>query len=98
MTYINHYPTLWKYISIFPSESETNLIINNSPEFKEALEKVLKTANLKKAIRDKEMWAADHQDEELMEKVVSKQTPIEKVDNFFMLDEEMDSDINDDNS
>jgi rRNA-processing protein Efg1 len=57
LTYINHYPPLWKYISLFPSaETET-------PESKkvqeETFEKVLKMAEVKKVIRDKELWEAD---------------------------------------
>jgi len=57
LTYINHYPPLWKYISLYPSaESQT-------PESKkvreETFEKVLKMAEVKKVIRDKELWEAD---------------------------------------
>lgn len=59
LTYINHYPPLWKYISLFPSaESETQ---ESKKVREETFEKVLKMAEVKKVIRDKELWEADVQ-------------------------------------
>ena len=57
MTYINHYPPLWKYISLFPSaETESE---ESKKMREETLSKVLKMAEVKKVIRDKELWEAD---------------------------------------
>lgn len=64
LSYINHYPPLWKYLSLFPKEE--------TPESKaireETYQKVLKTVAAKQEIRDKELWDADVKVED--EKVV----------------------------
>ena len=57
LTYINHYPPLWKYISLFPNtESESG---ESKKVREETFVKVLKMAEVKKVIRDKELWEAD---------------------------------------
>jgi len=57
LTYINHYPPLWKYISLFPNTESESLESKKTRE--ETFEKVLKMAEVKKVIRDKELWEAD---------------------------------------
>lgn len=103
MIYINHFPPLWKYISIFPNEKDSNgqsgqAAAHEASEtykkvFGDAMEKVLKMANVKRSIRDKELWEADNHDE-AMEQVVSKQKAVEKVDPFFMNDADESNDEN----
>ncbi len=67
MTYINHFPPLWKYISLFPSaDSET---AESKQVREETFIKVIKMADVKKVLRDKELWEADVQIED--EKVVN---------------------------
>lgn len=57
LTYINHYPPLWKYISLFPNvEAESD---ESKKVREETFVKVLKMAEVKKVIRDKELWEAD---------------------------------------
>ena len=57
LTYINHYPPLWKYISLFPNEATDTA--ENKKVREETFAKVLKMAEVKKVIRDKELWEAD---------------------------------------
>jgi len=80
LTYINHYPPLWKYISLFPSaESET---AESKKVRDETFEKVLKMAEVKKTIRDKELWEADVKIED--DKVVNATAAkVQKLDSFF---------------
>lgn len=47
------------------------------------MDKVLKMADVKKQIRDKELWEADHEDE-VMERVIKVEKAVDKIDPFFM--------------
>jgi hypothetical protein len=55
LTYINHYPPLWKYLSLFPKE-ETE---ESKAARDENYQKVLKMVAFKQDIRDRELWDAD---------------------------------------
>ena len=46
------------------------------------MDKILKMADVKKSIRDKEMWEADHADE-IAEKITKAEKPVDKIDPFF---------------
>lgn len=84
LTYINHFPPLWKYLSLFPKE-ETE---ESKAVREETYAKVLKMASFKRDIRDRELWDADVKIED--EKVVnaaSGSVKIEK-DAFFESDSE----------
>lgn len=85
LTYINHYPPLWKYLSLFPKDE--------TPESKavreETYQKVLKTVAAKQEIRDRELWDADVKIED--EKVVQS-NKIEK-DAFFVSESESEVEV-----
>jgi hypothetical protein len=49
----------------------------------ETMEKILKMADVKKQIRDKELWEADHEDE-VMERVIKVEKAVDKIDSFFI--------------
>ena len=55
MTYINHYPPLWKYLSLYPKEETPESKVERDIAYK----KVLSTVAAKQEIRDKELWEAD---------------------------------------
>jgi len=46
------------------------------------MDKILKMADVKKSIRDKEMWEADNADE-IAEKITKSEKPVDKIDPFF---------------
>lgn len=92
LTYINHFPPLWKYLSLF--------VANESEEAKkikqETIEKVLKMANVKASLRDKELWEADASPpEDLSDEEEPAEKKKEKSHNLFdpfFVDEDEDQD------
>lgn len=80
LIYINHFPPLWKYLSLFVAdESEEAKKIKQ-----ETIEKVLKMANVKNALRDKELWEADASvPEDLSDEEEPAEKKIEKSSNLF---------------
>lgn len=85
MTYINHYPPLWKYLSLFPKEETPE----SKAEREIAYKKVLSTVAAKQEIRDKELWEADVKMED--EHFVTNHN-IEK-DAFFASDSESEQEV-----
>jgi hypothetical protein len=80
LTYINHFPPLWKYLSLFVTdESEEAKKIKQ-----ETIEKVLKMAHVKNALRDKELWEADASvPEDLSDEEEPAEKKKEKSSNLF---------------
>ena len=58
LTYINHYPPLWKYIALFPAEDSEEA----KKQRTENMSKVLQMASVKQAIRDKDLERDLHED------------------------------------
>jgi hypothetical protein len=65
LLYINNYPPLWKYLSLFPT-TEPSAEIKKLCE--ETYAKVLKMAEAKSEIREKELYEADNPDEKIVHK------------------------------
>ena len=65
LLYINNYPPLWKYLSLFPANEPSDEI---KKLCEETYAKVLKMAEAKSEIREKEFREADSPDEKLTHK------------------------------
>jgi NH3-dependent NAD+ synthetase len=56
LAYINHYPPLQKYLSLFPPSEESQ---DNKEIREQTYAKIIKTVRAKEAIRDKELFDTD---------------------------------------
>lgn len=81
LAYINHYPPMQKYLSLFPPAGENESSVKLREE---TYAKILKTVAFKQEIRDKELFDADVK----MEDDLQNNAKIVEEDAFFALESE----------
>ena len=83
LAYINHFPPLKKYLSLFPPSEESH---ENKTLREETYSKIIKMVRVKEAIRDKELIDTDVKMAD--EKIAKDNLHTVEADNFFQLEDE----------
>ena len=83
LAYINNYPLHQKYLSLFPPENESE---ESKKVREETYKKVMKSVQVKREIRDKELWEADVKMAD--DFATQKNTDAVEADAFFALESE----------
>jgi len=91
LAYINHYPPLQKYLSLFPPTDES---ADNKQIREQTYAKIIKTVRAKEAIRDKELFDADVKMTD--EKATKANYQAVEADNFFEVVSEEEDEASDD--
>ncbi|CDW76673.1 UNKNOWN [Stylonychia lemnae] len=83
LIYIDTYPPHKKYIALFPKEDSEE----GKQQRQKMMEKILRIAEQKDKVREKELLHMDEESDDDQEKIIAKKTKqLEKTDNFFTLE------------